>query len=139
MISNPVQTPRCRNVLAAAERLATERGHSYIGVEHIFLAMLTERNAVPTQVLATFCDLNSVEDRLNDVMASPGYRGEPPPDAVWVDRAELFELLRVLPGCVDPPATFGFNFAGDRAWIAVSAPGDAETVVAAARARLSGK
>jgi ATP-dependent Clp protease ATP-binding subunit ClpA len=137
MTLQPQQTPRCRNVIAGAERLATALGHSYIGVEHLFLAMLEERDAVPTQVLARFCDLTSVEAGLGEVMRSPAYRGEPPTEAVWVGRDELPGLLSVLPDCIDPAARLGFNVVGDRAWITVSAPGDAATAVAAARARLS--
>ncbi|MGH3300517.1 MAG: Clp protease N-terminal domain-containing protein [Streptosporangiaceae bacterium] len=135
---DPVPTPRYRAVVAAAAEIAAQLQQSYVGVEHLFLAILRDRAAVPTQVLATFCDLDSIDDRLRELMASYGYRAEAPAGAVWVSRTELPDLLRVLPECVDLPARLAFNFAGDRAWIAVTAPGDGTAAVAAACALLSG-
>jgi ATP-dependent Clp protease ATP-binding subunit ClpA len=82
-------TPRYSRVVDASAGVARETGHSYIGVEHLFLAMIRNRSAVPTQVLARTMDLDQVEASLLDVMASPGYQGEPPADAVWFPRSEL--------------------------------------------------
>jgi hypothetical protein len=59
-------------------------GHSYVGVEHLFLAMIRDRSAVPTQVLARSMDLDQVEASLLEVLASPEYNGAPPADAVVV-------------------------------------------------------
>jgi ATP-dependent Clp protease ATP-binding subunit ClpA len=74
----PTPTPRYHRVLAASAELARESGHAYIGVEHLFLAIVRDRAAVPTQVLARITDLDTVEASVREEMASPGYRGESP-------------------------------------------------------------
>jgi ATP-dependent Clp protease ATP-binding subunit ClpA len=76
----PVPTPRYHRVLAVAAELAAELQHSYVGVEHLFLAMLRDPYAVPTQALASVCDLDQAEARLLAVMASDSYsrRGQAP-------------------------------------------------------------
>jgi ATP-dependent Clp protease ATP-binding subunit ClpC len=48
----PTPTPRYRQVLDVSAELARELGHSHIGVEHLFLAIVRDRAAVPAQVLA---------------------------------------------------------------------------------------
>src|SRR5712691_5810405 len=80
--ASPAPTPRYSQVLSDSTGVAREMGHSYVGVEHLFLAMIRDRAAVPTQVLARAVDLDRVEASLLDVMASPGYHGEPPAGAV---------------------------------------------------------
>ncbi|RII15332.1 ATP-dependent Clp protease ATP-binding subunit ClpC1 [Streptomyces sp. YIM 130001] len=71
--SAPQPTPRARHILAAAARKATEMGHSYLGAEHLMLAVLDDPDAVPTQVMATLVDPAAVSAALLDVMESPGY------------------------------------------------------------------
>lgn len=66
-------TPRCARVLDSAAELAHEMNHQHIGVEHIFLAIIRDRHAVPTQVLADLIDLGGIESRLRDVMNSASY------------------------------------------------------------------
>jgi ATP-dependent Clp protease ATP-binding subunit ClpC len=70
----PVPTPRYRSVLGAAEEAAREMSHGYVGVEHLFLAIIRDRHAVPTQVLATMADLDDVESALLGLMNSNGYK-----------------------------------------------------------------
>ncbi len=48
-------------------------GHDYVGVEHLFLAIIHDRDAVPTQTLAHLVDLDEVEARLRDLMSSSLY------------------------------------------------------------------
>jgi ATP-dependent Clp protease ATP-binding subunit ClpA len=74
----PVPTPRYRRVVGGSTELAQEMEHSYVGVEHLFLAIIRDRGAVPTQVLAQLIDPALVEAALRDEMASPGYRGQAP-------------------------------------------------------------
>jgi ATP-dependent Clp protease ATP-binding subunit ClpA len=74
----PVPTPRYTRVLDHAAAIAGDMGHGYLGVEHLFLAIVRDRMAVPTQVLAGLADLDNVDARLCEEMRSPGYRGEPP-------------------------------------------------------------
>jgi hypothetical protein len=132
--SGPSPTPRYSRVVDASAGVAREMGHSYVGVEHLFLAMIRDRSAVPTQMLARSMDLDQVEASLLEVIASPEYNGAPPADAVWFPLSELSELVGVLPRCVPPGVEYGFNVAGDRAWIVVHEPGDTAAVVTAARA-----
>ncbi len=115
--SGPSPTPGYSRVVDASAGVAREMGHSYVGVEHLFLAMIRDRSAVPTQVLARSMDLDQVEASLLEVLASPEYNGAPPADAVWFGLSELSELVGVLPRCVPPGVDYGFNVAGDRAWI----------------------
>ena len=96
----PTPTPRYRQALDVSAELARELGHSYIGVEHLFLAIVRDRAAVPTQVLARITDLDRVEASVRQEVASPGYTGEPPAGAVWLSVSELPGLLPALATCV---------------------------------------
>ena len=98
----PTPTPRYRQVLDVSAELARELGHSYIGVEHLFLAIVRDRAAVPTQVLTRITDLDRVEASVREEMASPGYTGEPPAGAVWLSVSELLDLLPALASRVCP-------------------------------------
>jgi ATP-dependent Clp protease ATP-binding subunit ClpC len=69
-----VHTPRYFRVLGAAEEVAGGMSHGYVGVEHLFLAIIRDRDAVPTQVLATMADLDAVESALLSLMNSDGYQ-----------------------------------------------------------------
>ena len=115
----PAQTPRYRRVVDGSAELAREMGHSYIGVEHLFLAIIRDRAAVPTQALAELADLDRVEAGLLEVMGSPGYAGQAPADAVSFPRSELRERLAALRDSMSAGARYGWNVAGDRAWIVV--------------------
>lgn len=77
--TQPVPTPRFGQILAASTSIAIERGDRHVGVEHMFLAIIRDRAAVPTQVLGRFTDLNQVDDELRVLMASEGYRTSAPP------------------------------------------------------------
>jgi len=111
----PAPTPRYSQVLKNSVRVAQEMGHSHLGVEHLFLAIIRDRAAVPTQALARLVDLDQVEAGLLEVMASYGDAGQAPANAVWFPRSELPERLAALP----PDPRYGWNVAGDQAWIAV--------------------
>lgn len=113
----PAPTPRYQRVTDGSTAVAQEMGHSYVGVEHLFLAIIRDRDAVPTQALAELVDLERVEAGLLEVMASSGYAGQAgqaPASAVWFPRGELEERLAAMP----PEARYGWNVAGDQAWIA---------------------
>jgi len=71
---SPVPTPRFYSVLGAAAENARAMGHSHLGVEHLFLAIIHDHDAVPTQVLAGMADLNAVETALLDLMTSDAYK-----------------------------------------------------------------
>lgn len=69
----PVPTPRFERIAGAAASVSRDLGHSYLGVEHLFLAMIRDRHAIPTQVLARTVDLDAMEAALLDLMSSDGY------------------------------------------------------------------
>jgi Clp amino terminal domain, pathogenicity island component len=55
--TEPIPTPRHRRLVAAASRIAADLGHEHVGAEHLFLASVVDRRAVPAQVLARLVDL----------------------------------------------------------------------------------
>jgi Clp amino terminal domain, pathogenicity island component len=133
----PSPTPRYQRVLEASAGIARAMGHSYLGVEHVFLAIIQDKHTVPTRVLSHLTDLAQVETSLRETMASPEYNGAPPPDAVWMPVSELRGLLKALVVTVPPGIEWGFNFAGDQAWLLVGGTGDAtQAAIASARAHI---
>lgn len=71
-------TPRYERIIAGAARRADELGHDHIGAEHLFLAILGEKHAIPTQILAEMTDLAAVEERLHALLTSDSYAGREP-------------------------------------------------------------
>jgi ATP-dependent Clp protease ATP-binding subunit ClpA len=61
-------TPRYHRVVEAAAEIARDLGHEYIGTEHLFLAILADPHAVPTQVMAGLIEPAAVVARVRDVM-----------------------------------------------------------------------
>ena len=49
-------TPRYQRILAQANELAQIMGHAHVGVEHLFLAIIRDRAAIPTQALTQAVD-----------------------------------------------------------------------------------
>lgn len=84
-LSGLVHTPRYDRILGAAEEAARGMSHSYVGVEHLFLAIVRDPDAVPTQVLRKMVDPRTVESALVTLMNSAGYKTPPantaPPEA----------------------------------------------------------
>ena len=56
-----VPTPRYQRILRDAEKIARDLSHGYVGVEHLFLAIVRDRAAVPTQLLSEFAGLGQLE------------------------------------------------------------------------------
>lgn len=73
MSADPIPTPRYAAVLSNAAQLARQLGHQHVGVEHLFLAIIQDPHAIPTQILAQIVDLPGVEGRLLGVMGSSAY------------------------------------------------------------------
>ena len=73
-MTEPVPTPRYQRLVAAASDIAADRGHHYIGAEHLFLAIIGDRHAVPSQVLARLTDLDRVEAELRALLESDAYK-----------------------------------------------------------------
>jgi ATP-dependent Clp protease ATP-binding subunit ClpC len=66
-------TPRLKRILADSVQQAASRGHEFVGVEHVFLAMLSEGGSVPVQLLARHLDLDTVRAELSSFL--DGYDG----------------------------------------------------------------
>lgn len=67
-------TPRARRILQRAGQEAEDRGATnFIGVEHIFLAILSDDGSVPVQVLARLGLIKQVRQALEEVLSSDGY------------------------------------------------------------------
>ncbi|WP_406674827.1 Clp protease N-terminal domain-containing protein [Nonomuraea sp. N2-4H] len=71
---DPTPTPRYEAVVEDAARIARSMGPGYVGAEHLFLALLRDRDAVPTQVLAGMVELGELEAKLVATMGGDGYR-----------------------------------------------------------------
>jgi ATP-dependent Clp protease ATP-binding subunit ClpA len=74
-------TPRYDRIVAASRRVAWDLGHSYVGVEHLFLATVQDPDAVPTQVLSRFVPPAQVGAAVRDLITSEGWgsqRSDPP-------------------------------------------------------------
>ncbi|MGX2995344.1 Clp protease N-terminal domain-containing protein [Streptomyces sp. JNUCC 64] len=69
----PAPTPRFLEIIEAAKRNATDLGHSYLGVEHLFLAIIRDIDSVPTQAISPLVDPGELEERVIEVLSSPGY------------------------------------------------------------------
>ncbi|WP_420712573.1 Clp protease N-terminal domain-containing protein [Streptomyces sp. PsTaAH-124] len=72
---HPVPTPRFHQIVKDAQAIARAMGHSYAGVEHLFLAILRDPEAVPTQTLSELISVETVSSHLEEVMRSPSYLG----------------------------------------------------------------
>ncbi|MFD9981555.1 Clp protease N-terminal domain-containing protein [Streptomyces massasporeus] len=78
---NPHFTPRLHTVLEAAEALARSLGHEHVGTEHVFLAIVQDVEAVPTQVLSEIVPPHRVIQALENQMRAPEYLGDTQPTA----------------------------------------------------------
>jgi ATP-dependent Clp protease ATP-binding subunit ClpC len=61
--------------MALAAEHARQRGHDYVGTEHLLLGLLDEPDGIAGQVLARVAGLEAVRARVQAILASPGYRG----------------------------------------------------------------
>jgi ATP-dependent Clp protease ATP-binding subunit ClpA len=82
-VTFPVKlTPRAEKVLLRASHEAQSVGaKNFIGVEHIFLAMLADEHAIPTQVLTKVGVVEDARRELETILRSEGYKT--PSTEVW--------------------------------------------------------
>jgi ATP-dependent Clp protease ATP-binding subunit ClpA len=75
VLRDPVSdlTTRMRNVLIAAHVVAQEFGHKHIGTEHVFLAILLDGHAIPTQMMESIGARNEVIGQIRTLLASESY------------------------------------------------------------------
>jgi ATP-dependent Clp protease ATP-binding subunit ClpA len=122
-----------------AAEVARALGHDYIGVEHLFLAITRDREALPTQVFARLVDCDRLEATLAELMQGPRGTSETPGDDVVFlpSGVELNSQLRqAIFESLPNGATFRFNWQYGHPWVQVVGPGDTTNVVIAALKRL---
>jgi ATP-dependent Clp protease ATP-binding subunit ClpA len=61
-------TPRYDRIVAASRQIAWDLGHTYVGVEHLFLSIVQDQDAVPTQVLRRFVPPGQVGAAVRDLI-----------------------------------------------------------------------
>jgi ATP-dependent Clp protease ATP-binding subunit ClpA len=61
-------TPRLKRILADSARQAASRDHDFVGVEHVFLAMLADADSVPVQLLGRHVDLDALRAELSSFL-----------------------------------------------------------------------
>lgn len=66
-------TPRYNRIVAASRQIAWDLGHTYVGVEHLFLAIVQDPDAVPTDVLSRFVPPEKVGAAVHDLITSEGW------------------------------------------------------------------
>ncbi|HKF18451.1 MAG TPA: Clp protease N-terminal domain-containing protein [Candidatus Dormibacteraeota bacterium] len=83
-------TPRLRRSLSEAARVARDRGHAFLGTEHVLLGLLAEPDGIAAQVLAQLGVTEQTRLKLEQIMDSPGYFAPPPPPGADLElRGEL--------------------------------------------------
>lgn len=69
----PVPTPRYEKIRRMATEQAQRRGHRYVGVEHLMLAILLEGESVPAKALMRRAPLSEFLADLEQVMSGAAY------------------------------------------------------------------
>ena len=90
-------TPRYDRIVAASRQVAWDLGHTYVGVEHLFLAIVQDPDAAPTQVLSRFVPPGQVGAAVRDLITSDGWWNPDPLHAM------PFALPHVVLGRLEPP------------------------------------
>ena len=75
LIRDPVSalTARMRTALLAAQTLGREFGHKHMGTEHVFLAILLDDNAIPSQMMQSLGTRNEIVEKIRTMLASDSY------------------------------------------------------------------
>src|SRR5262249_27167082 len=85
-------TPRLRRSFSEAAKVARDRGHAFLGTEHVLLGLLAEPDGIAGRVLAQLGVMEEARLKLEQIMDSPGYFASPPP--AGADLELRGELLR---------------------------------------------
>jgi ATP-dependent Clp protease ATP-binding subunit ClpA len=67
------QSPRYNNIIATAKQTARDMGRGHVGVEHLFLAIIDDKNAVPTQILSKTVNISELRVAIMAVINSKDY------------------------------------------------------------------
>jgi len=102
--------------------VAVEMGDSHLGVEHVFLAMIRNRETVPARVLAGLADLDVLDAAVVEAKNAPVGPAE---DVVFLPEGQQLDgpLTRAIVDALPEGTNFGFNGADGRTWIHVFGPG----------------
>jgi ATP-dependent Clp protease ATP-binding subunit ClpA len=66
-------TARMLAVLLAAQKTAAHFGHKHIGTEHVFLAILLDPHAIPSQMMEEFGAREKMVEQIQRLLASESY------------------------------------------------------------------
>jgi ATP-dependent Clp protease ATP-binding subunit ClpC len=74
MAEQPVPlTPRMKETLTRAGRLARARGHDYLGTEHVILALLDDPAGIAGGVIHRLGYAGAIRDEVIRIIESDGY------------------------------------------------------------------
>jgi hypothetical protein len=95
-------TPRAKQTLELASQESLSLGHSYVGTEHILLALIRDHEGVAVRILLDFdADLPTIRDTVIERLAS-GRRAGQRPEAFARDLEDRgTDVLAVEPGWLD--------------------------------------
>jgi ATP-dependent Clp protease ATP-binding subunit ClpC len=68
-------TPRVQRILEQAAEEAQAHGHSYVGTEHLILALIEVGDGVASEALDELGVTEAVRNRVKEIMASDSYKG----------------------------------------------------------------
>lgn len=70
----PTPTPRFERTIARATQMAQGMGHTYVGTEHLLLALLDDKDGIAGQVLHRVGQGESIRQAIEAILADPRYR-----------------------------------------------------------------
>ena len=73
-------TARLQRALLAAREEGRRLGHKHVGCEHVFLAILLDRDAIPSQILQEVGAADDVIQRIQTLLRSEWYNRPPAGD-----------------------------------------------------------
>ena len=71
-------TPRMKHTMRRAGELARGRGHSYVGTEHVILALIEDPNGIAGGVMHRLACAAAVRDEVIRILESEGYSKRSP-------------------------------------------------------------
>ena len=69
----PVLTPRMKHTLTRAGELARDRGHGYLGTEHMLLALLDDPRGIAGGMIHRLGYAAAIRDEVIRIIESDGY------------------------------------------------------------------
>ena len=67
-------TPRMRRTIQNAARIAEERGHDWLGTEHVLLALLDDSDGIAGSAIRRLGFEPALREAVESVLGSLGYR-----------------------------------------------------------------